>query len=117
MKSTNKYWWQYLLAIPPSKNHYGFKRIYRLIRDTTRVRKYKAGRLNEFYHSGHETHLTATLWENFAIARDYSWIKDLTSFTEKELKEQVMKCNWSYELERQHDGKNKLLDVVISFQT
>lgn len=28
-----------------------------------------------------------------------------------------MKCNWSYEWEKQHDVKNKLLDVVISFKT
>lgn len=117
MKFEKQYWWQHLLALPPSKEHEGFKRIYRLITDTTRVRNYKVGKRNELYFRKHETHLTAAFWENFAISEDYCWINTLTNFTHLSLVAEVLNCKWSYEWERKHEGKNKLLDVVISFKT
>jgi hypothetical protein len=110
----NKYWWQFLLAIPPNKNEISFKRIEHLIRDKTRYAKNKTGRLHEFYNTNHETNLTASIWENFSLFDDYKWINQLTQLTENPIIEKIINCNWSYEYAT---TANNLCDVVINFQT
>ena len=111
------YWWQHLLAIPPTKRENGFKRIERLIRDKTRYGKFKFGRLHEFYNPRHETQLTASTWENFNIFQSYDWINELLNSTKLPLTEKVLACNWSYEWESKVDKKTRLCDVVINFKT
>ncbi len=109
-----KFWWQYLLAIPPNKNEIGFKRIEHIIRDKTRYAKNKTGRLHEFYNLNHETNLTVSLWENFTLFDNYKWINQLTGLTKSPIKDEVVKCNWSYEFST---SSNNLCDIVINFKT
>jgi len=111
MNEIKKYWWQFLLAIPPKKESVGFKRIERIIRDKTRI---NSDKLNEFYNSNHETNLTCSLWENFSIFDNYEWINKLTELTDNPITDKVISCNWSYEWETPN---NRLCDVVINFHT
>lgn len=113
-----KYWWHYLIALPTQVDSTAFKRIYRIITDKTRYAKTKDDkRLHEFYNPKHETHLTVSVWENFSIFDNFSWINHLINKTEIKTENNVVKCNWSYEWENRIGRKVKLCDVVINFQT
>lgn len=118
MDNSKKRWWKQLLAIPPHKDTMGFKRIERLIKDKTRGSSKEKGRIHEFYRPRHETHLTASLWENFAIFDHFHWVNALIETTGVPLNEKVSRCNWSYEWEKQtkQNGK-RLCDIVIEFET
>lgn len=114
----NKYWWQYILAIPPEKDTHGRKVIERIITDKTRYQKTANGsRLHEFYNPNHETNLTVSTWENFRLFESFEWINRLIDKTENKLREEVIQCNWSYEWEKRIDGKVRLCDVVINYKT
>lgn len=117
MKNLKKYWWQFLLAIPPTKDEMGFKRIERIIKDKTRYSRLKSGRLHEFYNKNHETNLTISLWENFSIFDSYEWVNELLKFTNFDINEKVIACNWSYEWEKRIGNRIKLCDVVLNFKT
>src|SRR5260370_27327885 len=69
-------------------------------------------RRHEFVTSTHETHLTATLWENFSLFDPALWLPQVCEVAGLEVPKGVTACQWSYEWE---DGRG-LCDVVICYR-
>jgi hypothetical protein len=60
----------------------------------------------------HETHLTTTLWENFALFHPSKWLPKLAEAACMRQPNSVVACNWSYEWE----DSGKLCDVVLAYR-
>ena len=56
-----------------------------------------AARRHEFTDPHHETNLTATLWENFALFDPADWLPPLAVEAGFTLSTPVRACRWSYE--------------------
>lgn len=125
MESNNNSWWQMLPMIPSDKDDLGYKRLERIWRDNTRFTgnvEHKT-RSHELLRMHHETHLTCTFFENFALFDSTKWIKAFlkASGLKLELTSPIKDLSWSYEWERTLviDEKRitRLCDIVISYIT
>jgi len=106
------YWWAALPMIPDEKKSPSYKRLRRVWNDNTDTRTKDGPPL--FFNPKYETHLTATLWENFELFDPKVWIPELCKIAEPRLKcpKDIKDCYWVYE---QGLG-DRLADVVIDFR-
>lgn len=72
-------------------------------------------RTHEFVLPKHETHLTATLWENFAVLPCEQWVPRLYQLAGYPHTPTAVRCNWSYEWER--PGIGALCDVIVEHES
>ena len=97
-----------------------YKRLARVFRDQTRPTGLDptTGRQGqEFTHPSCETHLTVTLWENFAILPAESWLYELWSIAglQAELKS-TPRCNWSYQWAEHGKRGARHCDIVLEYE-
>lgn len=113
----NTHWWQVLSAVPSARDTLAYRRLARVWRDRTRFHGKRdpenSRRYQEFVKPTHETHLTATLWENFVLFEPGVWLPRLldhigTGWHFGEIKE----MQWSYEWEFKAP-QTRIADVVI----
>jgi hypothetical protein len=103
------WWWQALMAIPSDRSSEAYERLKRVWFDHT-------WNNHPFLNFSHEIHLTATLFENFALFSPDLWVGTLmeTAGLPTPL-ESVEECRWAYEV---LDTKTaKLADVAIHART
>jgi len=123
------HWWHTLIALPATQEGVGYERLKRVWFDHTRFLEAKESvpgvrrqnRSHEFAKITHETHLTASLWENFTLFDASSWLPAL--FSKAGLRSvEVSRCGWSYEWEqdwKDDNGKrqDRMCDIVVEFET
>lgn len=113
-----EYWWEPILAIPPLKDSTQYERLKHLWIDPTRTRVKGGTRLQEFYNSGWETHVTAVLWENFAVLPPEKWLPQLAKRARlKRLSGQIVQANWSYGWVWSRVGGRKIADIVLHYRS
>ena len=117
------------MALPIEQEGVAYERLKRVWFDHTRFLDPKESapgfrrqnRSHEFAKFTHETHLTASLWENFTVFDASTWLPAL--FSEAGLcSVEVLRCAWSYEWEqiwKDDKGKrqDRICDVVVEFET
>ncbi len=113
----NTHWWQVLPAIPLAKDTLAYRRLARVWRDRTRFhgkRETDNGRrYQEFVKPTHETHLTATLWENFVLFEPSVWLSRLMERAGLAWHfGRIEEMHWSYEWEFKVP-QTRIADVVI----
>ena len=116
------YWWQLLPAIPATRNSRSYKRLERMWRDNTRFsgNEEKSNRSHDLFEPHYETHLTCTLFENFALFDPVIWINPFFEASGmRVVTDEIVKAAWSYEWETNYDKNGKKEhrhpDVMISF--
>jgi hypothetical protein len=116
---TFSHWWAALAAVPGSRTELDwwakpdgrasrYERLKRVWFDTTRN--------NWFYGMDQEDHLTATLWENFAIFDPRSLVPALVAAAGLPPVRDVSDACWSYEYEERVDGRLKQIDVTLHYR-
>ena len=118
-------WWAALPMLPADRSSEAYLRLRRLWHDSTRFVGRKpvdpaAARRHEFADPHHETHLTATLWENFALFHPSVWLPQLADEARFSLTGPVTACKWSYEWEKSYppgqQPPKKMCDIIIHFR-
>lgn len=104
----HRYWWSHLLAVPTSLE--GWRRLRRVWFDHTGLHKW-------FVNPTCESHLTATLFENFSIFAADQWVKGLVAASNLQMKiGTVSAARWAYEVSgKDLSGKERYADVAIHF--
>lgn len=112
--SLTTHWWMALMALPRTPDGDAYHRLHKIWADKTRFRDRDASRRHEFVSKGLETHLTATLWENFALFSPHSWLTALSGTAGTHVDHaKTEHCNWCYGLRDKPTGR--IADVVIGF--
>ena len=117
------HWWAALCAVPAEKDSDAYRRLRRVWFDHTRFRgprqspDNKAKRYHEFVKPTAETHLTVTLWENFALFPSNEWVPVMFAGAGlPPLETPVLRCNWSYEWVTEIPTR-KMCDIVMEVET
>jgi hypothetical protein len=128
------HWWQALSAVPHDKDSAEYERLQRVWFDHTRFcgaslanstpDEYAVKRQHEFLKPDHETHLTVSLWENFAIFDAAIWLPRLFELAGlPSLPASGLACQWSYEWvgyrNSSDPGKKReegMCDVVVGYE-
>ncbi len=129
IKPSATHWWHTLCAVPPDKNSVSYERLKRVWFDHTRfldAKQTERGvrrqhRTHEFTKFTHETHLTASLWQNFSIFHERDWLPAVLK-TAGLPPPKVMRWQWSYEWakdwkDEHRKWQHRMCDVVIEFET
>lgn len=115
-----KYWWQAILALPPSRSEVAYHRLERIFLDQTRPTRpdpVTGQRGQEFTDCTCETHHTVTLWENFVLFQPSDWLPQLWAVAElSSPMESVRRCNWSYEWAAHGGVGAPHCDVVLEYE-
>ena len=110
----NSHWWMVLPAIPSHLEDNDYRRLRKIWGDKTRFRGRGAGRKHEFVTPHYETHITATLWENFSLFEPRLWLRQLSEMSGVSLDHSNTRhCNWSYGFRER--ATRKIADIVIGF--
>lgn len=128
------HWWQALMAVPQERDSVAYERLRRVWFDHTRfggasleksaLKLYASNRRHEFHNPSHETHLTVSLWENFALFSPKDWLPRLYNLAGLPFTAGLgLSCRWSYEWEGYRpkaDNSDKseqgMCDVVVSYR-
>lgn len=116
-------WWQALLAVPIShQDSPAYNRLQRVFRDQTlKMGSGPEGAGHQFTCSGHETHYTVSLWENFNLFEPALWLPELWARAGLSTSIGVIEvCNWSYEwcAQRNDQGRRqeRNIDVTLRYR-
>lgn len=114
-----RFWWEAILALPPSRSDVAYTRLDRVFRDQTRpVKDSTTGRRGQqFTDPSHETHFTVTLWENFVLFPPARWLPSLWSVSG--LMNRLgseLRCNWSYEWAEHGNSGARHCDIVLEYE-
>jgi hypothetical protein len=122
---TDDVWWAALPMLPVERESDAYLRLRRVWHDSTRFLGRKpadpaAARRHEFTDPHHETNLTTTLWENFALFDPANWLPPLAAAVGWQLSPPVCACRWNYEWHKifppGHRPSKASCDVVIHVQ-
>lgn len=128
------HWWQALCAVPQNETCQAYSRLKRVWFDHTLFNGPSLSRCSPeeraekqshwFTNPNCETHLTVSLWENFALFECPDWLPrvyDLAGLRMPDSKCQT--CRWSYEWvgyrtvpERPKSSTKRMCDVVVGFE-
>jgi hypothetical protein len=96
--------------VPASRGSDAYLRLRHLWIDPTRTRQ----KIQEFYHSNWETHISATLWENFAVLPVPIWLPSLALDAGlSKVPATITAANWSYGWV----AKPEIMDVVVHYRS
>ncbi len=108
------HWWMALPAIPLTAEDEAYKRLRKIWSDKTRFRGIGKSRKHEFVTHEWETHLTATLWENFTLFEPMDWLSELSAAAAIQINhDKTRSCNWSYGFREK--ATKKIADIAIGF--
>ncbi len=116
----NSYWYNQFLSLPITRDSFEYKRIQRLWLDKTRFsgQKGSSQRQHELCNSKHETHLTATLWENFSLFDNCHWVNEFINISGlTKFNEVVTESKWSYEWGYVKGPVHRIFDIIIHYRT
>lgn len=118
------HWWGALCAIPPNRETAAYRRLRRVWLDRTRFhgpaalnvdRPKTAARYHEISKPDDETHLTATLWENFSIFDCAKWVPKVYAAAGLPESAKTVRCHWAYEWADKAAG-DRMVDVVAEHE-